>query len=42
MSRETILGKSRRSLDAGANDIDRRAAVSDRLTRAPKGRTGRR
>lgn len=37
MSRDTILAKIRRSLDAGANDIDRRATVSDRLTRAPKG-----
>lgn len=37
MSRDAILGKIRRSLGAQAADVDRRATVSDRLTRAPKG-----
>ncbi|MEJ1157693.1 LutC/YkgG family protein [Prosthecomicrobium sp. N25] len=37
MSRDVILSKIRRSLGAGPADVERRAAVSDRLTRSPRG-----
>lgn len=37
MSRDAILGKIRRSLGATDGDVERRASVSDRLTRPPRG-----
>ncbi len=36
-AREQILGKLRRSLGVSGHDIERRAAVADRLARAPQG-----
>lgn len=37
MSRDAILTRIRRSLGAHAGDVDRRATVSDRLARSPRG-----
>nr|WP_200912126.1 lactate utilization protein [Prosthecomicrobium hirschii] len=37
MSRDAILSRIRRSLGVAATDIDRRATVSDRLMRPPRG-----
>lgn len=37
MSRDAILSKIRRSLGAASGDVERRATVSDRLTRSPRG-----
>jgi L-lactate dehydrogenase complex protein LldG len=36
-SRDAILGRIRRSLAVGPDDVTRRAAVSDRITRPPRG-----
>jgi L-lactate dehydrogenase complex protein LldG len=36
-ARDAILGRIRRSIGASGTDLPRRAAVADRLTRAPKG-----